>query len=322
VKRTPRALFTLLATAGFMVAALLLVLSGSMGVALAANASSSGMVHMTKTRQAAGPSKFARTSNLTYHNGPTMRTTSTTYAIFWEPPTLQNGAATSVSSTYNSLIERYFSDVGGSGLYNNNTQYYDTTGNIVNSSTLGGVYVDTSAYPASGCNDSVTPGNCVSDAQVQAEVSKAMSVNGWTASLTHLFFVFTSKGEGSCVSGYCSFSYFCAYHSNFGNNILYANMPYAGTDLSACGVSTSPNNDFDADSTINVTSHEHMEAVTDPLGTAWYDRSGNEIGDKCAWNFGSVTLDGNKANVQWNGDYYIVQQEWDNHVSGCVLTGP
>ena len=38
---------------------------------------------------------------------------------------------------------------------------------------------------------------------------------------------------------------FCAYHSNFGNNTLYASMPYTGTNLSACGVSTSPNNDFD-----------------------------------------------------------------------------
>lgn len=268
-----------------------------------------GAWHALGTRQhmAQYPNvRFARTNNLTYHNGPTMRTTSTTYSIFWVP------TGSYVSSTYTSLINRYFGDIGGSGLYNNNTQYYDSTGNIVNNSTLGGTWTDTSSYPSSS----------ISDAQVQSEVSKAMTANGWTGGLNHLFFVFTAKGENICYGSSCSFTTFCAYHSNFGSNTLYAAMPYTGTNLSACGVSTTPNGDIDADSTINVTSHEHMEAVTDPLGSAWYDRSGNEIGDKCAWNFGSVTLDGGLANVQWNSHYYIVQQEWDNKASGCRLTGP
>jgi hypothetical protein len=66
-------------------------------------------------------------------------------------------------------------------------------------------------------------------------------------------------------------------------------------------------------------SDEHMEAVTDGHLDAWYDASGNEIGDKCAWNFGSLPLDGGKANEQWNGHYYIVQQEWSNSKAGCVL---
>ena len=63
-----------------------------------------------------------------------------------------------------------------------------------------------------------------------------------------------------------------------------------------------------------------MEAATDPLGTAWYDRGGNEIGDKCAWMFGPVNAGG--GDVTWNGDSYEVQEEWDNNVSGCVLSGP
>ena len=63
-------------------------------------------------------------NNMTYNGGPVMLT-STTYAIYREPATLQDGAATHVSATYNSLIQRYFGDVGGSGLYNN-TQYYRT----------------------------------------------------------------------------------------------------------------------------------------------------------------------------------------------------
>src|ERR1700730_12800584 len=61
---------------------------------------------------------------LEYHNGPVMRTTTTSYAIFWLPSTLQDGSATAVNTTYVSLITRYFGDIGGSGLYNTATQYY------------------------------------------------------------------------------------------------------------------------------------------------------------------------------------------------------
>jgi Phosphate-induced protein 1 conserved region len=96
-------------------------------------------------------------------------------------------------------------------------------------------------------------------------------------------------------------------------------MPYTATLAEGCMTKQSPNNDYDADSTINVTSHEQMEAVTDPLINAWYDANQYEIGDKCAWNFGSVSLNGGKANVEWNGHYYLVQQEWSNARKGCTL---
>jgi len=264
---------------------------------------------------------------LEYHNGPVMRATSTSYAIFWLPPTLQDSTATSVSATYISLISRYFGDIGGSSLYNVATQYSDSGGSIANSSTLGGVWVDTSAYPASDCQDSSTPGDCMSDTQFQNEVAKAMQANGWNGGLNSLFYVFTSAGEGSCFdssSSACAFTQYCAYHSYFqsstGQNVIYANMPYTGTALNGCGVSDSPNNDINADSTINVLSHEQMEAVTDPLLNAWYDGLGNEIGDKCAWTFGTINLDGNLANAQWRNDFYLVQQEWSNTDSNCVIS--
>jgi hypothetical protein len=242
--------------------------------------------------------------NMTYHSGPIMPGTIKAYAIFWEP------TGSFVSSGYNSLILRYFGDVGSSGLYHNNTQYKDSGNNISSGATLGGSWVDTSAYPSTK----------LSNKQVKAEVTKAMQHNGWTAALTHTFFVFTAKGENICYGTQCSFKVFCAYHSYFNTNTIYAAMPYAGTSLAGCGVAKSPNNNIDADSTINVTSHEQIEAATDPLISAWYDSSGAEIGDKCAWTFGSVAANG--SNVTWNGHPYIVQQEWDNAKSGCVLTGP
>lgn len=71
---------------------------------------------------------------------------------------------------------------------------------------------------------------------------------------------------------------------------------------------------------ISTTSHEQMEAATTPLLNGWYDSSGFEIADKCAFDYGHLNPDG--SNVSWNNNSYIVQSEWDNAVSGCVLSGP
>ena len=69
---------------------------------------------------------------------------------------------------------------------------------------------------------------------------------------------------------------------------LYANLPYDAYSPAglACTTGVFPKGD-DADATINVASHEHREAITDPGGDAWYDSSGDESADKCAWTFGA-----------------------------------
>jgi hypothetical protein len=53
--------------------------------------------------------------------------------------------------------------------------------------------------------------------------------------------------------------------------------------------------------------HETREAVTDELGSAWYDRRGYEADDKCAWT-PAPFVDGT----------YGYQYEWSNTASGCV----
>src|ERR1700726_3262802 len=73
----------------------------------------------------------APASNLIYHGGPVMAGASKDYAIFWEP------TGSYVSATYNSLIERYFGDVGSSGLYHNNIQYTNGSGKAPTGSKLG-----------------------------------------------------------------------------------------------------------------------------------------------------------------------------------------
>jgi hypothetical protein len=56
----------------------------------------------------------------------------------------------------------------------------------------------------------------------------------------------------------------------------------------------------------NVSGHELSEARTDPRGTGWFDASGAENGDKCAWTFNVpyVTFS--------NGTKWKTQGEWSN----------
>lgn len=246
---------------------------------------------------------FAGTSdNLTYNGGPVMAGTAQVYAIFWEP------TGSFVSANYNSLILRYFGDVGNTGLYANNSQYTDSTGATPSKAVLAGSWVDTSPYSSS----------TIQDSDIQNEVTNAQNVNGWTSDITHVFFVFTAQNETICSGSECSFTTFCGYHSFFGTNTIYAAMPYVG-GVQGCNTPSSPNND-DADSTINVASHEQMEAATDPLINAWTDASGQEIGDKCNFTFATAASDG--SDVTWSNDPYLVQEEWDNAQNGCAITGP
>lgn len=262
----------------------------------------------------------AASNNLTYHFGPVMKNTTQVYALFWEP-------AGNVSASYNSLLVRYFQDVGGTSLYNNNTQYFDTLGTfgipeVPRNTGFTGAWIDRSAYPESP----------LLDRDIQNEVTKFVSsfstggiggITGLPGGIDTIFFVFTEAGQNLCFDSshsQCATNAFCAYHSVFntglGTTAIYAAMPYAASFL--CDTGGPYPNDRAADLTINVTSHEQMEAATDPLLNAWFDSNGQEIGDKCAWTFGPRNSTG--ADVTWNGHGYLVQQEWNNQVSGCGLT--
>jgi len=56
----------------------------------------------------------------------------------------------------------------------------------------------------------------------------------------------------------------------------------------------------------NVSAHELAEAMTDPRNGGWYDSSGAENGDKCAWTFNvpAVTF--------LNSSSWKLQGEWSN----------
>ena len=260
-------------------------------------------------------------NNLTYHGGPVMHS-DRNYAIYWEP------SGFSTTTNFKNIVNGFFGNVAAaSGQTTNDysvaTQYYDTAGNIAYSSTSGGGQTDADPYPASGCRAG-GGGPCITDAQLQTELNNYVTAHGLPRGMATMYFVYFPPNVTTCFDSsgsQCSSNVYCAYHSNLGSGstgLLYADMPYAG--VSGCETGQYPNGDVGADSELNVTSHENIEAITDPLGSAWYDSSGNEIGDKCNFNFGAALggASGSEYNEAISAGHYWLQQEWSNAASGCV----
>jgi hypothetical protein len=274
---------------------------------------------------------------LVYHaNGPIMGPNGVqAYAIFWDGGgVLQNGVATGFSANYGKPTLIASAWLQSHGLMSIATQYYQTIGGVTtyfqNMGGLQAFVVDHGAFPASGCTDTVTPGNCISDAQMQTKIAAVMTAQGWTGGLGKIFILFTSSGEGSCftsASTSCAYTQYCAYHSFFtagGQPVIYAIIPYGNPSGCQTGGQTTPN-DLAGDLAANVTTHEIMEAATDPLLNAWFDSTtGDEIGDICNFTFGPNTWgSGNGAgNQMWNGVIMEVQEEYSNHTAACLQAGP
>jgi hypothetical protein len=269
-------------------------------------------------------------------NAPVMQNGVTPYVIFWVPPTLQSGAATSLTAHYETVQKNVLGDYAGHGIANNNTQYYQIIAGVKKfiqnkgaAVTAADTYIDTNPYPASGCTDTATPKNCITDLQLETELQRVMTLNAWTGGLNKMFFVYTSKGEGSCfdnTNASCAYTAYCAYHSFYMNGtvpVIYANQPYGNPNYCQVPGTPSPNKDIPADTAASTATHEFTEAITDPELDAWFTSQGNEIGDLCAYDYGLFyDWDGGLANEMWNGRFYMLQQEFDNNSLGCVQIGP
>jgi len=242
------------------------------------------------------------TAPVQYHGGMVIDQ-SVMYAIYWKPKGFF------MSRKYMPTIDRFFNDVGaGTKQYDILTQYGDTDGFPLNSSSLGGTWVDHSPFPT-GMNDLT----------VQDEVRKAIRHNGWPAGgYQPIFVVFTaSKAKVNFA--------LCAYHANFlmhGQRVAYSIVPYQH-DIGPHGCGTPTDvwpNDRDADQTIDTLWHEEAEAISDPVQAWWRDTDGSEIGDICETTYAPRGPDG--GNVTDNGDRYITQELQSNLDGTCVEEEP
>jgi hypothetical protein len=104
-----------------------------------------------------------------------------------------------------------------------------------------------------------------------------------------------------------------------GETIKYAFVGDPGRCPDSCsyeylyGSKASPNNDIDADGSINIMWHESSESLSDPLVNAWYSAAGYESMDLCAWLALSYKIDknGNYYSVLTKGHEYLTQMGFE-----------
>jgi hypothetical protein len=219
-----------------------------------------------------------------------------------------------------------------------------TSGCTLESNDTSGIYADGSGYSA-----------CVDDAQLQAQVDSLTAANGLPHNLSHIYVLYLPKAVESCFlpgettsvgpnGQFCTINHqptaaYCAYHSEDPASAVYANLAYpiyASPVGFTCGsdarfpVVESPNGNPDADTEVSPTSHEVSEAITDPdTETGWYDSTGNEIGDDCAYIYGRTRgAPGAYFNQVINGGHFLTQEEFSNNLfassggtAGCLQSG-
>ena len=242
----------------------------------------------------------ARGSNLIYHNGGQVIPSARVVFIFWGP-SFGNGGS---DAAYASTLQAFRNQFGTTGEFNVITQYYQIIGGVqtfISQTNLGNGTPD--------MFDNTTPPTNVTDATVQGEVNHYLASNAFDASTIYEVVIpstsYSSDGTSTSCGG-PNLAY-CAYHGFFtsgANKVKYSIEPYPSCGgCSLAGWSNVQNQE-------HFVCHETREAVTDQQLNAWFDRSGNEADDKCAWSPTPFIGTGG----------YSYQYEWSNANSACVKT--
>jgi hypothetical protein len=237
-----------------------------------------GVVYYKKDFQSSGDVS-ATAVDMTWHGG-TILVANKTMAIFWGNWTSPGDIITGIDS--------FFAGWGDTGIADASTEYTGSNGQVTAGSTYLGHVIDSTSPPSGALSEA-------------GAVSEACKITSNSPDPSAVYFIYTSTGAGNVN--------YCAWHSwgtcLNGAKVQVAYMPNI-TGISGCDPQDSGNGHSQGLSALgNVTSHELSEAITDPRGAGWYDSSGAENGDKCAWAFhGTVALA--------NGSTWKLQMEWSN----------
>jgi hypothetical protein len=239
-------------------------------------------------------------NGILYHGGPVMLTTKVVYYI-WYGNWSGNTAVTILTDLANSI--------GGSPYFNINTTYTNSAGTpIQNTITYGG-----------STTDNYSRGTSLSDTAIRSIVSDAITSGRLPKNTNGIYFVLTSQ-DVTATSGFCT--RYCGWHTHAtisGSDIKYSFVGNPARCITSCAAQTTgPNGNAGADGMASIVSHELEETVTDPDLNAWYDSSGAENADKCAWTFGttSTATNGAKYNMTLGSRKYLIQQNWVNASGG------
>lgn len=250
------------------------------------------------------------TSNgILYHGGKVMPGNVHVYFIWYG--NWSNGPKASDSQLTVSLLSSLYAPVngvGGSPYARILSTYSDTK------STVSGSYA-----LVQSTTDNYSLGKNLSDAAVQQVVTNAIRSGKLPKDSNGLYFVLTSSNVNE-TSGFCT--KYCGWHNHA--NILNSDIKFSFVGNSdRCAASCeaqiqSPNSDSGADGMASVMTHETAETLTDSNFNAWYDSAGEEVGDKCAWKWGTTqgVIGYGAYNQTFGGHRWLLPTLWENSRGG------
>ena len=248
-----------------------------------------------------------RSPNMTYHGGPIMPT-AISKAIFWGPSWTN---AAFVGDKISGL-DTFYTGFSGSNYSATSDEYSGSNGLVGIGTTHQGHVIDTSTASGGGNTSAIL-----------AEVAKEVTAGNITLDPAGNSYipVYTDLARGN--AGYC------AWHSSGtvnGTRVEFAFFWKLDGDSGCDPGDTTTGHSQGLAALANVSAHELSEARTDPASPgAWYDGSGAENGDKCAWTYGApfVTFSNNstwKLQGEWSNAAYTAGTGYPNRSgqAGCL----
>jgi hypothetical protein len=242
-----------------------------------------------------------------YHNGAVLHGSSVVYVIWY--------GDWSTNTADQLLLADFLSNLGGRPYFEISRLYPNGAGQAP-SGLL--------AFGGSGA-DSYSHGTAISDADVEAIVGGRILAGELPLDPSGIYLVLASpdvwQSPGLDVT-------YCAFHSTgtiVGSAFRYGFIGDPRRSPQRCApFGAGPNGSLSGDAMVSLMAAELFNIVTDPQGTAWYDRLGLEGADKCAWTYGTTYLaaNGRPANVHLGQRDYLLQQFWVPGKNGgaCGLT--
>ena len=237
-------------------------------------------------------------AHLNYYGGKVISNVKIN-VVFW---------TAAVDGTTQANIGGFYSAVTNS-IYMDWLSEYNTPTQAIGRGTLNSVTTINPSNPSTALND--TDIQAELDYQIGLGVLPANDGNSLYMTYFPPGYTITQGSSSSCVGGG-----FCAYHGTY--NGVYAGEMYYGVHPDfgpGSGCDTGCGSDTQFNNLTSVSSHEMIEAVTDPevgLATtyspplAWYDTTYGEIGDICNAQQGVAAG-------------YVVQTEFSNVKNDCIV---
>lgn len=244
---------------------------------------------------------------MAYHNGPIVTGVPGVFFIWYG--TWDDTAANTQTQF---ILTDFLSNVGGSPYFQINAMYPNGSGGAPS----GALFYSGAAI------DRYSHGVELTASDLAGIVEHQIVTGGLPQEPSGIYVVLVSADVSSNATGFCQPSAFPHHGTGeaFGLQFRYAfvgnpnRCPSVAAPQFIAGTTQlpTPNDNLVADAMASTLAQLLSRVITNPTGTAWFDRYGFENAAKCDGQFGTTysTTNGASANIRLGARDYLIQQNW------------